>query len=323
MKINDLLKENDSISNEDFYYYKDLIVNSNYFTNNFESIKDGNALHHGTDVTLSNMDIIDITERSQPKDTDVVIHDIVNELSKQHFGIKIRNKLFITPNNSIASSYGINTYKIIPLGDYNIYQSNNIRDLYADLSIIINYDELESLIFEKIYDALTKHQYVNDISKLINKDFNKIIDDNKDSFLEDLSIISPQNYIEILRTGTLPKNLVVSKITDLFKNTFADDIDDIDDNDKENEIIEALKLFEQLLKDTIYSLNDTIYKIIKNHFVTNIDKKYIETIETTQKIENLDYFSESILDAKQALFLKPSLYADIIEDIIRDYTNED
>lgn len=69
----------------------------------------------------------------KPKDAPKVVHETLDQLFYNEFGIKARSQtLFTFPTWSNASYYG-NPYIIFPIGKYEIIWSDKISDLYGDM----------------------------------------------------------------------------------------------------------------------------------------------------------------------------------------------
>ena len=69
-----------------------------------------------------------------PKDTPKVVHETLDQLFYNEFGIKARSQtLFTFPTWSNASNYGTGVFMIFPVGKYEIIWSDRITDLYGDM----------------------------------------------------------------------------------------------------------------------------------------------------------------------------------------------
>jgi len=69
----------------------------------------------------------------RPVDISPNRHNILNDIFKDAFGVKLRSEsIFCTLRESIAEGYGT-VYAIFPIGNYEIYWSPIIKDLYLDL----------------------------------------------------------------------------------------------------------------------------------------------------------------------------------------------
>lgn len=73
-----------------------------------------------------------IRKNRNPLDTPLIIHDIVNSELKKKFGIKLRSESMFCKANLDAGSYG-HIYLVFPIGDYNLYYSDEYSDLYVNI----------------------------------------------------------------------------------------------------------------------------------------------------------------------------------------------
>lgn len=73
--------------------------------------------------------------RSKPKDTLIKVHDTINEFSVAHFGLPIRNLLFLYTDDDEASNYG-HVNVVIPVGtNYRIFYHPDIHDMTGALHV--------------------------------------------------------------------------------------------------------------------------------------------------------------------------------------------
>lgn len=100
----------------------------------------------------------------RPRDTDEEIHDYVDNLFDEKFGIKARSStLFCAFHPAMVKTYGF-PYLIFPIGKYDLIWSPDVEDFYGDVvenGDMYDYDELE----EKINDAIKTYKMTEKIPK--------------------------------------------------------------------------------------------------------------------------------------------------------------
>lgn len=85
-----------------------------------------------------------IRKDRQPTDTPEEIHDYVDNLFDEKFGIKARSStLFCMANPTISKGYGT-PYLIFPIGKYKLIWSSDIEDFFGDV--------VEDMMMEDMYD---------------------------------------------------------------------------------------------------------------------------------------------------------------------------
>lgn len=87
-----------------------------------------------------------VRKNRRPKNTKKEIHDNLNKLFKEKFGVEARgNSLFCTSLYSDAGGYG-DAYVIFPIGKYKIIWSKDVGDLYIYLSYLGKGKNLEDVV---------------------------------------------------------------------------------------------------------------------------------------------------------------------------------
>lgn len=102
-------------------------------------------LYHGSKNLDKNMEIKLIKSKKNrlPKDTPLDLHNLLDNLFKKKFGIKLRsNSLFCSSSDFFVSSYG-HPSLIFPVGKYEVYWSKKIIDLYSITKDYIWYESDE------------------------------------------------------------------------------------------------------------------------------------------------------------------------------------
>ena len=97
--------------------------------------KHGNVLYSGqsqdSEYFVQNIDEL---RYRNPKNTPVELHDTINNVAYDKFGVLIRNGLFATTKIKEASEYG-NVYRIFPISDdYSVFTNPNIPDLTFEIN---------------------------------------------------------------------------------------------------------------------------------------------------------------------------------------------
>ena len=159
MKIKDLLLEDESI--ESMY---ERIIKSNFFYMNwkpwfdkvnlyeidevYENIKDHiPVLYHGG--KLKEGEVNHIMYRERPMDTQVVIHNTINDVSQKELAVSVRAMMFASKSESLASEYG-NPSIVIPLEeDYLFYYSTLVDDMFTSPKLF-NFKEYKEGLSERI-----------------------------------------------------------------------------------------------------------------------------------------------------------------------------
>lgn len=161
------------------------------------------TIYRGTNKLYGNkagyiyMDINDNGMRDKPRNTNVQLHDMINDASITEVGVKIRNGLFCTTDEKQAKYYG-SLVLVIPLRDSNVFISGHydlnhsidVRDTKMDiadreiLDMIDNgeadsddYDDLVSERFNNVTD-MEAFEYI--VSEYINNTKEVSPSDNTD-----------------------------------------------------------------------------------------------------------------------------------------------
>jgi hypothetical protein len=87
----------------------------------------------------------------EPKDTDPILHDELNNEFRKKFGWPVRNGIFSTSNIDNTTPYGT-SYMFFPIEPYTFCWSPKIEDLYTDF--IENNRILSSTYFKNMYGNL-------------------------------------------------------------------------------------------------------------------------------------------------------------------------
>ena len=94
-----------------------------------------NKLFHGTSKTLEIGKSYPFKLRESPRDTDIKIHNLANNMAIEKFGVPIRNLLFSSINPDQSISYG-NVYEIEPVDKSDkVYFNTNVGDFTLEFNI--------------------------------------------------------------------------------------------------------------------------------------------------------------------------------------------
>ncbi len=63
----------------------------------------------------------------RPSDTNIEIHNYVNMISKEKYGVPVRNLIFADKSIILAGEYG-EPYVLFPLGDYRLFYHEGVKD---------------------------------------------------------------------------------------------------------------------------------------------------------------------------------------------------
>lgn len=148
-------------------------------------------------VKGSNKSILKKTVRSdrRPLDMANATHRLLNEYFEDKFGIPLRSKsAFVNPNYAVADNYG-RAYIFFPIGKYEIYWSDEIKDLYNHVSkspdtiyfksINRMSDSLYNILYKKAHNDKYvtfdewKEKYIEEFDKKQEKVFKKLVDKYK------------------------------------------------------------------------------------------------------------------------------------------------
>ena len=154
MKINEV-----DIPEENALFEK--IIASKYFNDNILPYIIKNRmppeLIHGT-YKLEPRKVFYNKGRGRPVDTSRLIHDLVNQQSKEKFGVEVRNLLFASQSSEVSENYG-STLTIIPLDDdYRFYYSDIVSDMYTSSNGIFSFTEYNKKRGKVVLDAVNSDQ---------------------------------------------------------------------------------------------------------------------------------------------------------------------
>jgi len=100
-----------------------------------EDVKEsGIFLYRGVEKNIYSITKSENERNRQPVDTDINLHDYINDFFENKFGIRLREECVFTFQHDMYQSYGTN-YLMFPIGEYTYYTSKDVLDLYRTLSV--------------------------------------------------------------------------------------------------------------------------------------------------------------------------------------------
>lgn len=114
-------------------------------------------LYHGTPNKFSEITFLPFKLRTSPTNTDKRVHDIVNELTLDEFGLPLRSLLFCYRYDE--TMYG-HSYMIVPKGEFRLFHNPNIHDMTIDLGVDVFVDhDAPDTIPDKLYPYIGENEY--------------------------------------------------------------------------------------------------------------------------------------------------------------------
>lgn len=167
-------------------------------------------LYHGSPSSaMEDFKYLEFQERSEPKDTNVFIHNYVNKLAKEKHGVNVRNGMFVTTQVKSAKSYGA-PYLIFPLGEYKIFYSQGVLDFTDEFSTA-NHGEFGAHFTSYIIGNLASDMEDN-------KTFTDNIDDSSNGFFSHVADVLGD---EQFKTFKAFKQRMVEEIEDKLKDSMS------------------------------------------------------------------------------------------------------
>ncbi|ASV44229.1 hypothetical protein PBI_SCTP2_214 [Salicola phage SCTP-2] len=316
MKIKQLFESKNKLSKDEINEVMDIIQDTKFYNINKQNMINGKNLYHGTDKDVGIYALHDITDREKPRDTEPTIHNIVNELSEKEFGSKIRSKLFVSSTPARANIYGEFEYVIIPLYDYTIYYSDQIDDFYNDKDNVLDFKELYKDIYYKITKYIKKSTSKTKykLNQYLTHNVNDIISNlsNDSSFRKFYIPFHSNHYSRAIKGEQSSYNTIKQSISKgMYNHLFKPNI-----SDSKNDTI-LYSYVEDLIIEIMDDEQNNIIEFIKSYFYTNIKENYIDTIKSTQNVNDIYLYSECMLDTKETLFINRFAFDDVVDEIKR------
>lgn len=241
-------------------------------------------LYHGSPSSgMGAFEYLEFQERSEPKDTNIFIHNYVNNLSKKKYGVNVRNGMFVTTQVKISTSYG-SPYLIFPLGEYKIFYSKGVQDFTDEFSTANNGEfgaHFTSYILGNMIYAMDE-----------NKTFNDNVEESANGFFE---YVSSELDNEQFKTFKEFKQRVMEECEKYLK-----------------EVINNHDNFDKVLN----SIKRTLGAVI-NNYIANM-KAYVDKIEETQDPSDLRKY-EGMLFFKHAyaIDMESEFMVDVFLELIQ------
>ena len=115
-----------------------------------------------------------VIKNRNPMDTSKILHDVYDKIFYKKFNKKLRSEsVFCSPNINVAESYGP-LYVIFPKGNYKMYSSKYIKDLYITINQPL-YNSCIQNVHEKVdrdfVDMILYFKYISGKIHIIAQDF--------------------------------------------------------------------------------------------------------------------------------------------------------
>jgi len=137
----------------------DQIRNSEFFKNNYESwLNDKNRdidddpirkLYRGME-SVKPVTIIKPYKKRKPLDTILQYHAFANSKSNEVLGVSVRDLIFSRLHAGPLKDYG-NPYLLFPIGDYNIYYNDKVRDFTTSYDADIKLSTMVMRAMRKLF----------------------------------------------------------------------------------------------------------------------------------------------------------------------------
>lgn len=185
----------------------------NYTTTDFYR-QFGNAIFHNA-KSSSLEGFIKFKWRDKPQDTSNAFHNEVNKLSKEKFGLPVRNLLFALPSKIGADNinHSGTTYNVYPVSsDFSIFISESTVDMTVDYDAtsddIANYTRLK--VEQDLYRAFKEDEYHTAVEK---QQFMVYISSKIDALINSNDINNKSGTLDSLITKTFNdiKDVVINK----------------------------------------------------------------------------------------------------------------
>jgi hypothetical protein len=107
-------------------------------------------MYRGSDNYKAPYLVIAPYEERRPSDTNIEIHNYVNMISKEKYGVPVRNLIFADKRITLAEEYG-EPYVLFPLGDYRLFYHKGVRDFTE------YYSTYASIAYEIISEVIARN----------------------------------------------------------------------------------------------------------------------------------------------------------------------
>lgn len=233
----------------------------------------------------------------KPRDVSTEIHDMINKLSFERFGYKVRNGLFLSQSTKSLEMYG-KLHAIFPLDDTDLFISKGIRDFFDEsftvddleyyVSIMGRLEPTGEFIEEEIMGFGTFILVA--VDDIHNYGLEDHTNDSKDSVIALINIPDDDRFLDTLKTFIGRFKYVPDKAIDRFiklpERTILTNYLTILDTRLYTDIRVLSRIFNSTLLLTRFFMNSGFVDYIAKHKnKLDILLKYIGGLTSTADIE--------------------------------------
>jgi hypothetical protein len=146
-----------------------------FLNEHFKSKTSMGLLYRGSSSkSVKDIRKINVRKNREPRDVNILIHNIFNDLFQEKFGWKARSEgVFVVANKKYSSIYG-KSHIFFPIGNYEYLWNPDITDLFGKL---LRDPEIRKAItgFVDLYGKSKKEQ-LEELLEIKKKDFKRIVD---------------------------------------------------------------------------------------------------------------------------------------------------
>lgn len=208
MRFKEFITENTDIT------FEDIIRDCQPYLKEINGIEERYLAQHGSKALISDdAKILTVRDDRRPKDTDIRVHNAVNDFFEEKFGWRAREKgIFVTGSINRATAYG-ESYLVFPIGEFKYLWSREISDL-TGIAVDFKYDikkdvasepEESYVAYDKRITALSIDALIKFLST-IKWDYNSNLIEGLKSTRE-IIMYSPKIYL-IRKHSTLADSIV-------------------------------------------------------------------------------------------------------------------
>lgn len=122
-------------------------------------------IYHGSNADEPKF--VQFRYREKPRDTFVVVHSIINDLTEDKFDIPVRNLLFTLMDDD--TTYGTASMRVVPKGEYKVFANPNVNDL------TIHFMDMFNRYMKTVISNITNDEkVVNDVVTRIRRSLKKL-----------------------------------------------------------------------------------------------------------------------------------------------------
>lgn len=304
----------------------DELINSDFFKYNYKNyfdkapkmfVKDCLYLTHGgVDIMDTHLlaEKIKIKNRKSPSDTYNIIHKILNALSLNKLGVKIRNLFFCQVHNYLdMSDYGNDPYVIFPLdNNYMFYYNDEVKDFTTFFGFGYGMSPVVNKI--KFYKETIIRDVIPSIFKIITKEFKNINIEEIDLCNYFLDIIRFDFSLELfLKKAKNKKDFSFIIFKELFQFIY-NNIHDYLYDDLNIDSKEILKIKEDI-KIVCAKESTNLTKFI----ISDLKKTYIDEINQGKKLAPITDEVEVMLKSETALVVHEKKFNIFMKELFKYY----